>query len=166
MQLSDAAVLIKKAISSDMPQYWADLGSGAGTFTKALFSLLPPGSRITAIDRESQQFSEPEIDFYRADFVADPLPLKNIDGLLMANSFHYVRDKATLVDKLETCFTDSTRFLFVEYDTSRSNPWVPYPIPFNELKLFFANRGYRTEHIGERKSRYGGTMYSALVTKL
>lgn len=41
MQHSEAVYLIQKAITSDQPENWADLGCGAGTFTPAVSSILP-----------------------------------------------------------------------------------------------------------------------------
>lgn len=52
MKQTDAIALINKGITAHSPQHWADLGCGSGTFTNALFHLLPAGSQIEAIDRQ------------------------------------------------------------------------------------------------------------------
>jgi ubiquinone/menaquinone biosynthesis C-methylase UbiE len=165
MQHVEAISLIGKAIQTTHAERWADLGCGSGTFTKALAALLPAGSHIIAIDQQKQSFNIPGVEFYRADLVQDPLPLQLLDGILMANAFHYVRDKAALITKLESYFFKEPRFVFVEYDTTRSNPWVPYPISFAALQSFFAQTGYQSIKVSERRSSFGGLMYTALVTR-
>jgi len=161
MKQADAISLIQKAINSDKPQRWADLGCGNGTFTLALNSVLPAGSHITAVDKQAQNLP---VDFLKADFEKDDLPLSGLDGILMANSFHYVRDKPKLVKKLEACFAACPTFLIVEYETTRSNPWVPYPINYQNLLQRFTGLGYSTVNkLAELPSRFGGAMYSALI---
>lgn len=161
MQQSDAINLIQKAITSNQPQRWADLGSGTGTFTTALNNILPSGSHITAIDKQSQQLP---VDFIKANFANDDLPLINLDGILMANSIHYIRDKQRLIKKLETYFSSSPTFLIVEYDTTRFNPWVPYPISFQNIHQLFQTLGYKNiNKLAEMPSRFGGRLYAALI---
>ena len=111
MDQTKAISLIQKAITGDQPQRWVDLGSGSGTFTLALQSLLPIGSHLTAVDKQSQKLS---VDFLKANFEKDDLPLFDLDGILMANSLHYVRDKTKLIKKLEAYFSGTPTFLIVE----------------------------------------------------
>ena len=62
----------------------------------------------------------------------------------MANSFHYVKDKITLIHKLENYLSPSPQFLIVEYDTENANQWVPYPIGFKSLEKLFIGAGYKS----------------------
>jgi trans-aconitate methyltransferase len=167
--MSDEEVisLIEKAVSAHEPQVWADLGCGSGTFTKALNSLLPAGSHITAVDRENQRLGLPNVDFLRVNFERDDLKLSGLDGILMANAIHYVAEKAALIKKLEPMFTGSSRFIMIEYDTNRANPWVPFPITFEQLQTLFRALGYhKIVKVSERPSAYrSGNMYCALIEK-
>lgn len=172
MTKSEAVTLISKGINNtDRKQHWADLGCGTGLFTEALATLLPAGSTITAIDVNQQYLpavmgNTVSVQFKKADFVADELDEGLLNGILMANALHFVRDKKALIQKLEHQFDSVVQFLVVEYDHSRSNQWEPYPIPFIALKELFAGLGYiRIEKTGERQSMYGGKMYAALVSK-
>ncbi|SDS53162.1 Methyltransferase domain-containing protein [Mucilaginibacter mallensis] len=167
MSDEDAISLIGKAVSGHEPQVWVDLGCGSGTFTKALNSLLPVGSHIIAVDREKQQLNLPNVDFLRANFERDDLKLSGLDGILMANAIHYVAEKAALIRKLEPMFTGSPRFIMIEYDTDRANPWVPFPIPFKHLQTLFGALGYhKIVKISERPSTYrSGNMYCTLIEK-
>ncbi|MDB5145524.1 MAG: Methyltransferase protein, partial [Mucilaginibacter sp.] len=58
------------------------MGCGSGTFTKALNSLLPAGSHITAVDRENQRLGLPNVDFLQTNFERDDLRLSGLDGIL------------------------------------------------------------------------------------
>ena len=164
MSHEDAVALIQNAVPGDGPQRWADLGCGTGTFTKALHSLLPSGSYITAVDGERQHLDLPGVEFVRANFEKDELGLSDLNVILMANSLHYVKDKAALIKKLEFSFADDPKFIVIEYDNRRANPWVPYPIPFEQLESLFKGLGYiKIRKIAERPSAYSGMMYCALI---
>lgn len=166
MTHQQAVSFLEKAISGDRPKYWADLGCGSGTFTRALSDLLPLGSHITAVDRENQRLHLDHVDFVRADFDTDELKLAELDGILIANALHYVADKAALIKKLEPLFGSTPRFVIIEYDTDKPNLWVPYPITFEKLKVLFKSLGYhKIEKLNERRSAYGsGNMYCALIS--
>ncbi len=172
MTKSEAITLIKKGIGSNhLPQHWVDLGCGNGLFTEALASLLPAQSSITAIDVNQQALAATmgnnvSVQFKKVDFVADPLPEATFDGIIMANALHFVKDKKSLIKKLEQYMSSVARFLLIEYDHSRPSQWEPYPIPFTALKELFAGLGYtRIEKVGERQSIYGGKMFAALISK-
>ncbi|MFC0514856.1 class I SAM-dependent methyltransferase [Mucilaginibacter angelicae] len=169
MQQSEAIALIEKGITSESAQYWADLGCGNGTFTFALANLLPPESYITAIDKTQQHFpalsNGIKIDFKKADFVNEPIVLSALDGVLMANSLHFVANKSKLINQFENAFKSSPQFLIVEYDTTKASPWVPYPISFQGLDSEFSRLGYQIHKLAEMPSRFGGIIYSALALK-
>jgi trans-aconitate methyltransferase len=101
MQEADAIALLAPAgVDRDGPSAWADLGCGDGTFTRALASLLPDGSRIHAIDLDAaslravpRSYAGVPIDAHRGDFMRRPWPFDDPDGVLMANSLHYVADQ-------------------------------------------------------------------------
>jgi len=161
MQQSEAIYLIQKTITGDQPQHWAELGSGSGTFTLALQKLLPTGSHLTAVDKQAQKLP---VSFIKADFEKDDLDLDDFDGILMANSLHYVRDQAKLIKKLEACFSTMPTFLIVEYNTERASPWVPYPINCQNLLKLFTTLNYTSiTQLANLPSRFGGQIYSALI---
>src|SRR5262245_11726388 len=128
MSPDDAVALIRHpSLSVGGPEVWADLGCGDGTFTVALASLLPAGSTIHAIDRDGgalarvpSRHGDVAIVTRAGDFTRGPLefgPL--LDGVLMANSLHYVRDQAAFLRGLEGLLR-RRRFLLVEYDITRT----------------------------------------------
>ena len=107
MKVSDATTLIKPGIPDKIKNtVWADLGCGSGIFTTALASLLGDFAIIYAVDKEHQDLGieaagKIKIEFIRLDFINDALPFSNVDGILMANAFHYVKDKPAVIDKLK-----------------------------------------------------------------
>lgn len=172
MKLQDAIGLIKhESIIKPDKQVWADLGCGTGTFTLALASLLTPGSIIYAVDKNKssldkipEQFNSIKIVKINKDFSDSTLP-ENLDGIIMANSLHYIRDKESFIKRISTDLIAEGSYLIVEYDTEKSNPWVPYPISLNSLGILFGRLGYNTVvKINQRPSLYRKEpIYSAVV---
>ena len=165
MTQSDAIALIDHPFLHAMsPFRWADLGCGSGTFTLALAALLPPHSTIEAKDLRpgiAQQTTARGVTIVprSADFVTADLGLINLDGILMANSLHYVRDKPALLQKLRAYYGTPTQgaLLLVEYDTDRPTPhWVPYPLSFaSASKLLPATGWPNLQKLASRPSAFG-----------
>lgn len=169
MTESEAIKLIEGInLDSDDGQNWADLGCGSGLFSYALANLLPPESKITAIDKVNHSpfktvDNEVKIEFIQANFIKDDLPISDLNGILMANSIHYVKAKKNFLKELKSYLSVNGRLVIIEYDTLKSNPWVPYPIPLSDLKKLCSNLGFNgLRKLGERPSRYGNkNMYAA-----
>jgi ubiquinone/menaquinone biosynthesis C-methylase UbiE len=174
MILKDAIELIEHDWINDVdgPQTWADLGCGEGLFSQALAHLLEPGSHIYAVDKTKPasipSYNNVLIESRIYDFIKDGLVFPPLDGILMANSLHYVSDKKTLLNKLKLLLKPAAGFIIVEYDTDTPiQNWVPYPLSFQSLQNLFRQAGYDTiVPIGKRASVYGrANLYSALIKK-
>jgi trans-aconitate methyltransferase len=131
------------------PTVWADLGCGDGLFTRALAELLAPGSSIHAMDIDSSALQTipsshtgAHITTHRGDFVSDTWPFTGLDGILMANSLHYVENQTAFIRHCEQYMKPHRRFLIVEYDTNAANRWVPYPVSQARLTALFEAAGY------------------------
>lgn len=152
---------------------WADFGAGSGLFTHALGQLLIPGSSIQAVDKNHSRFdiknSRPGIgiEFLRADFDNDHFKTHKLDGILMANSLHYVQNKEDFLKRCERHFKQNPTFLIVEYDLSVPNPWVPFPVDFRSLCQLFRTGGFSVvEKIHEAPSRLNrSNIYSLIARK-
>jgi trans-aconitate methyltransferase len=174
MKLQEAIALIQaENFYRRAPSVWADLGCGSGLFTEALANLLFAESTIYAVDKSLYSFKgkhAPDnivIRKVESDFVNHISELKNLDGILMANSLHFVKDKKAFLKNAKDYFRAFPCFLIVEYDTDMSNPWVPFPISFKTLKLIFEELGYsRIEKLHEKKSLYNTAhIYSAIISR-
>jgi trans-aconitate methyltransferase len=171
MDIQIAKSLIKPCVPNAV-QSWADLGAGKGLFTKALSELLQPGSHVYAIDRDAALLpgikvnSRIQLTTKAIDFAKSDIDLKNLDGILMANSLHFVSDKISLLKTLSSCLNPSGKFILVEYDTDKANTWVPYPISFKRLQQLMRETEFgMATKIGETESMYSSEgIYSALVT--
>lgn len=170
MEIEEARLLLPE-LDSGKTELWADMGCGSGTFTYALAQQLSSGSDIIAVDHSQQKllksYNDVKIDFIKADFEKADLTFPPLDGILLANSLHFIREKQMLIHRIEKHFrAGNERWIIIEYDHSVPSQWEPYPIPFKDLKQLFLNAGYsKIEKTGERKSRYGGVMYAAEINK-
>lgn len=160
-------------LTTNDPQTWADLGSGDGTFTKALASHLGAGSQIIALDRDAQalnripsSYEGVQISTQVGEMTQIPSEMPKLHGILMANSFHYIQDKKAFIQYWESAFGATPAFLIVEYDTSRSNSWVPYPIRPAKLSQLFQEMSYRNiVKLREIPSLYHNKIYATIITK-
>lgn len=179
MDARDASRLIAPGISGGV---WADLGAGRGTFTLALATLLGPSGRVYAVERDASAIDALEglarrrghderalIEVVRGDFATTRVRLEHVDGILMANSLHYVADdeQAPLLGRLASGLRDPGVLLVVEYDNRARSRWVPFPVSFDRLANVARDaRLSAPELIGRRESAFGGTMYAAVLRPL
>src|SRR3954462_2698537 len=154
---------------------WADLGCGTGTFTLALAGLLAPGSTIHAMDSDASSLRKipsahksSSITTHHGDFLKPQMwPFADLDGILMANSLHYVEDQATFIRACASRMKSPHYFLIVEYDTDAANRWVPYPVTQTRLTTLFNGAGYGSiKLLRSRPSLYRrAPLYAALVRR-
>jgi ubiquinone/menaquinone biosynthesis C-methylase UbiE len=143
---------------------WADLGAGEGAFTLALATLLGPDAHITAVDKDARALGAigHGIETRVADFTR-PLELRDLDGIVMANSLHFVRDKGPVLQAVKQMLKPSGRLVLIEYGSDRGNPWVPHPISFETWRRLADEAGLPgTVLLHTVPSRYLGSIYSAL----
>lgn len=166
MTLSEAQQLISSpSLPTEPNQQWADLGCGDGLFSKALLALLPEGSIVHAIDKTTKTFSDPNIKFQKLNFEKDKLELPLLNGILMANSLHFIKDKYSLLRRLKSNLRPAGSFILIEYNLSVANRWVPYPLNYVAAVNLFKEVGFDSiEKMGERKSVFNNTtMYSLYI---
>jgi ubiquinone/menaquinone biosynthesis C-methylase UbiE len=168
----EAIELIEKGIPKLGSQHWIDLGAGTGVFTNALAELLGADGTVYAVDEQRASLEKikdkPDhatIMRLQLDFVKEDIPINQVDGILLANSFHYVKEKKLLMARLKKILKPDGRFVFIEYDTLKANPWIPYPINFSSLRSLMQDMGFSSvEKLKDRSSVFNrAMMYSALV---
>ena len=172
MELNQGIALIDNpALRSAHTTTWADLGCGDGFFTKALSSLLFEGSTIYAVDNNASALKRVAVPSSiilkkkHLDFSKDELLFGKIDGIIMANSIHYVKQQETFLKKIKQHILDDGILLIVEYDTDKGNPWVPYPVSYKSLEKLCHAAGFSSvEKINQMPSAFGrSNMYSAII---
>jgi ubiquinone/menaquinone biosynthesis C-methylase UbiE len=147
VKIKDAENLFQKAFANKVSaEVWAHLGCGSGTFTYALANCLKAGSKIYAADKVAPavaSIKNVEIKCVQADVENIVFRPKELDGILMANAFHYIKDKISFIEKLKFFLKSDGMFLIVEYDVDKATRWVPFPLSFENLKSLFKNNGFR-----------------------
>jgi len=158
---------------SGITTVWAELGSGRGAFTLALAEIVDEKGQILSIDKNRSALQHQEnlvrarypqvgIEFLHADFT-QPLSIGKVDGLLMANSLHFIKDKDVLLKQVLKYLKPGGRFILVEYDVDRGNHWVPYPLSFRSWQFLAPKTGLiGTRLINTRPSSFLGRFYSAV----
>ena len=172
MNHSDHVNLLQKGIP-EKGGTWADLGSGTGAFTLALADLIGPTGKIYTIYKDKRALKEQEkamrtnfpnvtVEYRNEDFTRR-LDLPKLDGIIMANSLHFVRHKDPVLQLIRSYLRPGGRFILVEYSTDRGNMWVPYPLTYRTWeKLAYQNGFTETQLLSTVSSRYFGEIYSAL----
>jgi hypothetical protein len=97
--------------------------------------------------------------------LARPIMLPELDGLVAANSLHYVPREAqtALVAALAAHLRPGACFVVVEYDADRGNPWVPHPFSYRSWERLAADAGLTgTERLGRVPSHFLGAIYAAV----
>jgi ubiquinone/menaquinone biosynthesis C-methylase UbiE len=171
MERADLVALLRDGVTARGGR-WADLGAGDGAFTFALADLLGPDARITAVDRDSGSLKRlasaraaAPIEIVVADFTG-PLNLSALDGVVMANSLHFVRDKPPVLAAVRDLLRPGGTLIMVEYETDRGNPWVPHPFSFRTWEAMAATAGFeKTRLLHRHPSRHFGSMYSAASSR-
>ena len=170
MDHADHVALIRDGVA---PGVWADLGSGAGAFTLALADLLGPGARIVSVDRDggslcrqrdamAARFPDAAVDYRLADFTR-ALDMPELDGVVMANSLHFLRRKEPVLAAVLGWLRPGARLVVVEYDTDHGSSWVPHPLAYPTWERFADANGFEgTRLLARVPSRYVGAMYAAL----
>ena len=155
---------------------WLELGAGEGAFTLALADVLGPGGDITAVDRDARalaaavrsvgdRFPRVTIAAVPGDFTLG-LPPGPFDGILAANSLHYVADRRSLLAALRERLAADGRLVVVEYDADRGNPWVPHPFSFATWRREAMEAGFDDPtRIHRVPSRFLGAIYGAVTTR-
>ncbi len=172
MDHTDHVNLLRPA---NLPQggTWADFGAGTGAFTLALRELVGLNAEIYAIDRDRGALSKLEqlhrahfgtsqnIHAIRADFTG-ALSLPPLDGILMANSLHFYRDKEKVLRHIRKYLKWNGALLLVEYNVDWGNPWVPHPLSFETFQSLSPQAGYSAPQLlAKAPSRFLREFYSA-----
>ena len=152
---------------------WADLGAGRGRFAWALAELLGLEGTVYALDKDARALKDlrnaaplehsAQVIPQRADFTK-PLELSNFDGILLANSLHFVRNPRRVLPQVMSRVRAGGLLVVIEYERRSANPWVPFPVPFERLEWLAEKSGLPApERVATRPSLYHREMYLAVV---
>lgn len=155
---------------------FADLGAGSGAFTLALRELLGLSAEIYAVDRDRNRLNVLE-QAHRSMFggvenlllvwhdFSRELDLPPLDGIMMANSLHYFRNKEKILRHVRTFLKPGGMLLLVEYNVDRGNPWVPHPLSFETFRELAPRAGLsKPRLLAKHPSSFLQEFYSAVCT--
>ena len=174
-RIDKARLLLAPAVRN-MSGCWADLGCGDGVFTYLLFDLLQSDSvvygvdeRKSALQRLRQNLAEyvpaDRLHLVQADFI-HPLSLPPLQGMVLANSLHFVRHKAPILRQLVDLLEPGGRIVVIEYNTNRGNTAVPYPLDEIEFLNLAREAGLQQPQIVTKvPSSFLGEMYAGMASK-
>jgi ubiquinone/menaquinone biosynthesis C-methylase UbiE len=154
---------------------WADLGSGTGAFTLALADLIHPAGIIYSVDKDSRaldeqtrvlhtRFPDLAVNYLTADFT-HPLDLPPLDGIVMANSLHFLppQEKTGVIRRIRNYLKPGGRLIVVEYNVDLGNMWVPYPFTYSGWQTIAHQAGFAsTSLLATHPSHFLREFYSAM----
>jgi ubiquinone/menaquinone biosynthesis C-methylase UbiE len=155
---------------------WADFGSGEGAFTLALCDLIGPGSEIWSIDKDRgrldrqrqvlrTRFPDSNVHLVQAD-LSRPMELPPLDGVVMANSLHFFRDKERVLRLVRGYLKENGRLMLVEYNVDSGNVWVPHPLSFDTFRVLAPQAGFsEPQLLATAPSHFLREFYSALALR-
>jgi hypothetical protein len=131
----------------------------------ALAQLLAPGSTIYAVDLDwrtlegiPDQHDGVQIRKIVGDLQSSSLRLPPVDGILMANTLHFIQEQQALLRRL---LSVADRFLIVEYERRRPNRWDH----IRSASKDSTNSSARQEWSAWKDWRHGPRCLAALCTR-
>jgi ubiquinone/menaquinone biosynthesis C-methylase UbiE len=164
---------------------WADFGAGSGAFTLALRELVGPDATIYAVDKdrgalrklESAHHLRFDTTLRHAHDGADnliplnqdfsrSLDLPPLDGVVMANSLHYFKDKEKVLRHVREFLKPNGALLLIEYNVDSGNMWVPHPLSFETYRRLAPRAGFGEPRLlAKAPSSFLREFYSAVAYK-
>jgi ubiquinone/menaquinone biosynthesis C-methylase UbiE len=157
---------------------YADLGAGSGAFTLALREIIGLDSTIYAVDKDKSALHELE-KAHRARFhsterlillpndFSHALALPPLDGIVMANSLHFFKDKTKILRHVREFLKPNGALLTIEYNVDSGNMWVPYPLTFETWRALAPRVGFTEPRwLAKVPSRFLKEFYSAIAYRI
>jgi ubiquinone/menaquinone biosynthesis C-methylase UbiE len=156
---------------------YADFGAGSGAFTLALREVVGTDATMFAVDRDQSALGELEKS-HRSRFgstrnlillpndFSRPLDLPPLDGIMMANSLHFFRDREKILRHVREFLKPGGALILVEYNVDLGNLWVPHPLTFETFRALAPRAGFSEPRLlAKVPSRFLREFYSAVADR-
>lgn len=177
MDHNDHVNLLRPADFSQGGVY-ADFGAGSGAFTLALRELVGLDAAIYAVDKDRSSLNQLD-SAHRARFNSNrnlillpndfsrPLELPPLDGIVMANSLHFFKDKEKILRHVREFLKPNGALLIIEYNVDSGNMWVPHPLTFETYRVLAPRAGFSEPSLMAKvPSRFLKEFYSAVAYRI
>jgi len=157
---------------------YADFGAGNGAFTLAMRELVGLDATIYAVDKDRSALKQLE-SAHRARFnttrnlillpndFSRPLELPPLDGIVMANSLHFFKDKEKILRHVQKFLKPNGILIIIEYNVDSGNMWVPYPLTFETYRALAPRAGFSGPRLlAKIPSRFLKEFYSAVAYRI
>lgn len=164
-------------LPANLPQggTYADFGAGGGAFTLALRELIGLDATIYAVDKDHASLNElksnhrarfnttSNLILLKDDFTLS-LDISPLDGIVMANSLHFHKDKEKMLRHVRGFLKPNGALLIIEYNVDVGNMWVPYPISINVCRVLVKRTGFtEPKLLAKKPSSFLREFYSAVA---
>ena len=157
---------------------YADFGAGSGAFTLALRELVGLDATIYAVDKDRSSLDQLD-STHRARFhttrnlillpndFSHPLELPPLDGIVMANSLHFFKDKEKILRHTHEFLKPNGALIIIEYNVDSGNMWVPHPLTFETYRALAPRAGFSEPLLlAKAPSRFLKGFYSAVTYRI
>jgi len=175
MTHQDHVWLIRKGIHKS-GGVWADFGSGIGAFTLALAELIGKNGIVFSVDKDAEALKKQSVTFAKefpgqdirymvSDFQKN-LSFPPLDGIILANSLHFIENKELFLMQLRNYLSENGRLIIVEYNADTGNEWVPHPLSYVTFSKLSMDAGFQNAEFLEKiPSSFLKEIYSAYAVR-
>jgi ubiquinone/menaquinone biosynthesis C-methylase UbiE len=138
------------------PGPWLELGSGIGNNTIPLSKKVDTLIALDVSNKDLLKLQQKTTLVYplQADFRALPFRTNSLGGIFTSFSVHFVKEHNLVFREITRVLRSDGTLILVEYRTSESVPWIPFPLPQKRACQLLHREGFPSPEILHETPRY------------
>lgn len=138
------------------PGPWLELGSGIGNNTIPLSKKVDTLIALDVSPRDLLRLQQKSTLGYplQADFRALPFRMNCLEGIFTSFSIHFVEEHNLVFREAARILRSGGTLILVEYQTSESVPWIPFPLPQKRAYQLLQREGFSSLETLHETPRY------------